>query len=100
MVRFSPVTYAANGEHSAVAHQAISSIVASRPAGTVRATRASSSGVGHSAAPAPSVAVGPGQIVFTRIPWDAHSTASVRVIATSPALAAAECTVPGPPVHA
>jgi hypothetical protein len=37
---------------------------------------------------------------FARIPCGAHSTASVLVIATIPAFAAAEWMVPGPPVQA
>src|ERR671922_257758 len=67
MVRFSPVMYAAAGEQSAAAQTATSSGVARRPAGTVAATLALSSSVGQRAWPAPSVSVGPGQIVFRRI---------------------------------
>src|SRR6185436_20282747 len=90
----------AYGEQSAVAHQATSSGVASRPAGTVAATRFRSSSVGQRAWPAPSVSAGPGQMQFARIPCGAHSTARVLVIATMPAFAAAEWIVPGPPVQA
>src|SRR5690242_8861985 len=100
MVRFVPVMYAAKGEQRAAVHQPISSTVASRPAGTVASTRSRSAWVGQSAPPAPSVSVGPGQIVLTRMLWGAHSTASVLVIANSPTFAEAECTVPGPPVQA
>src|SRR4029078_1108945 len=99
IVRFVPVMYAAKGEHRAVVHQPISSTEASRPAGTVASTPARASAVGQSAPPAPSVSVGPGQIVFTRMLCGAHSTASVLVMASSPAFADAERAVPRPQIQ-
>ena len=42
----------------------------------------------------------PGTSPFTWIPYGPHSTASDSVRFFTPALAAAECTKPGPPVHA
>ena len=39
---------------------------------------------------APGDSIGPGATALTRIPWSAHSTASVCVIDMTPALAAAE----------
>src|SRR6478672_2879225 len=42
----------------------------------------------------------PGTSEFTWIPYGPHSTASDSVRFFTPALAAAECTNPGPPVHA
>src|SRR5581483_11650329 len=49
---------------------------------------------------APSVGNGPGAIAFARILWCAHSTASERVIASTPALAHADGTTYAEPVHA
>ncbi len=57
-------------------------------------------GSGKSRCAAPGVSTGPGAIAFTRILWRAHSTASVRVIASTPAFALAEWITPGPPVQA
>src|SRR3954452_10248926 len=54
------------------------------------------SSVGQSRSRVSAVSTGPGEIALTRIPCVAHSTASVRVRVTTPAFAAAECTVPGP----
>ena len=42
----------------------------------------------------------PGTSPFTWMPYGPHSTASVSVRFFTPALAAAECAKPGPPVHA
>src|SRR5947209_2196100 len=42
----------------------------------------------------------PGTSAFTWIPYGPHSTASDSVRFFTPAFAAAECTKPGPPVHA
>src|SRR3954447_3214262 len=53
------------------------------------------SSVGQSRSRVSAVSTGPGEIALTRIPCAAHSTASVRVRLTTPAFAAAECTVPG-----
>jgi hypothetical protein len=39
----------------------------------------------------------PGSMLFSRMPRVAHSTASVRIIASTPALAATECAMPGKP---
>ena len=58
------------------------------------------SSVGKRWADAASVSTGPGAIAFTRMPSGAHSTASVLVRFQTPALAAAECAVPGLPVQA
>ena len=49
---------------------------------------------------APSVGNGPGATAFSRIPYAAHSTASERVMATTPALAAADGSTNAEPVSA
>ena len=46
------------------------------------------------------VRTGQGATAFTRMPYRAHSTASVRVNARTPALAEAEWAVPGPAIQA
>src|SRR5690606_2489974 len=63
---------------------------------TASATRRSAT---SSSAP-PASSIGPGAIALTRTPRTPHSTASVWVRLSTPALAAAECAVPGPPVQA
>ena len=45
----------------------------------------------------PSVGIGPGATAFTRIPSTAHSSARVRVSASTPALAAVACAIRGHP---
>ena len=57
---------------------------------------ASSRDPSHKRELAPSVGKDPGAIPLERIPYWAHSTASVRVMACTPALAAAEWMTPGP----
>jgi hypothetical protein len=56
--------------------------------------------VGHNACLDCSVSTNPGQRQFTWRLRGPHSTASVFVMAITPAFAAAECTVPGPPTQA
>ena len=51
-----------------------------------------SSGLGISRSHAPGVGKGPGAMAFSVMPYFAHSTASERVIASTPALAAADGT--------
>jgi hypothetical protein len=60
----------------------------------------SSDDVGSSRDHAPSVGKGPGAIALQRMPYVAHSTASERVIASTPAFAAADGTTKAEPVHA
>jgi hypothetical protein len=45
----------------------------------------------------PLVTITPGAIALTRMPWSAHSTASVFVMLSTPARAAPVCTMPGNP---
>ncbi len=49
---------------------------------------------------APSVGNGPGAMALRRIPCSAHSTASERIIASTPALAQAEGRTKADPVSA
>ncbi len=50
--------------------------------------RSWSSFVGHRTSFTPSVSIGPGEMQFTRMPYGAHSIASVRERLITPALAA------------
>src|SRR3954471_5821240 len=94
-----PVTKAAKGDASHVAAQPISCGSPTRPAGWRRASTRSSRAA-RSAAGMSSCGNSPGAIAFTRTPSGAHSTASDFVRLTTPAFAAAECAMPGPPVIA
>src|SRR3954447_20121030 len=54
---------------------------------------------GYSRSQAPGVGNSPGATAFRRMPFGPHSTARLRVIATIPALAAAEGAVKADPVN-
>src|SRR6185503_9698504 len=100
MVRQSPVTYAAPSDIKYTAASAISRGVPNRLSGTRLRAISSKEGSGISRENAPSVGTGPGAIAFTRTPYAAHSTASERVIANTPALAHADGSTNAEPVHA
>ena len=100
VVTTSPLTYGAASLTRNAARFASSSCSPKRPMGMRAFASASSSGVGISAFQAPCVGKGPGAMALKRIPYAAHSTASERVIASTPALAQAEGTTNADPVHA
>lgn len=52
--------------------------------------RFTASGESHNCFAAPGDSIGPGATALTRMPWPAHSAASVCVIDITPAFAAAE----------
>ncbi len=94
--RTTPVTKDAASEHKNRAAVAMSSIVASRPSGQSSSILFSDSGVTRRRTPSvPST--GPGATAFTRTPAGPHSTASARVSASTPALAADACDWPTVP---
>jgi len=95
-----PVTQRAASLASQTITSATSSAVPNRPSGICASTAFSISSEGQSRSPAPSLVNGPGDTAFTRIFDPAHSAASVRVIASTPAFAHAEWTTPGLPVVA
>ncbi len=90
MVSASPLMYSAQGETRKAAACAISCGVPILPTGILDNSFLSASGLPQSLLEAPSVATGPGAMALTRILYGAHSTARVRVRASTPALAAAE----------
>src|SRR5215211_3392623 len=100
IVTHSPVMYGAASLTRKAARLANSSWLPKRRIGIRDNDSFSSSGVGSSRDHAPSVGNGPGAIAFTRMPYAAHSTASDRVIASTPAFEAAEGTTNADPVHA
>src|SRR5437660_6448438 len=100
MVKQSPVTYPAPSDIKYTAALAISSGVPNRFSGTRFFAISSSAGSGISRENAPSVGTGPGAMALTRIPYAAHSTASDRVITSTPALAQAEGSTNAEPVQA
>ena len=69
-----------------------SDISPGRICGLVSRERAPGSSPGFRRLLIPSVGISPGPIAFSRTPYFAHSTASERVIAASPALLIAEGT--------
>ncbi len=100
IVTTSPVMKGAASETRKAARLVSSSCSPKRRSGMRAFASASTSGVGISADQAPSVGKGPGAMAFTRIPYVAHSTASERVIASTPAFPAADGTTKAEPVQA
>src|SRR5258708_39991926 len=97
-VRTSPVMKPDCGATKKVTASAISPGVPHLRRGTISVIRSMASGVLQSCLAAPADSTGPGATALTRMPWGAHSTASVCVIDKTSALAAAEWIVPGLPV--
>src|SRR5580704_1106113 len=102
--RIEPVIQSPAGDAKYATMLPISAGVPQRPRGILR--RACSSITVSTAGPpagwvnalrTPSVGMGPGAVAFTRIFAGAHSTASVRVRASTPALAAVACAICGQP---
>ena len=87
-----------------IASPAISSAVPTRPRGLPRPILSQSTPSVSPPKPTPVLSIqvgkGPGAMAFRRIPRRAHSTASDRVIATTPALAQAEGSTNAEPVQA
>src|SRR5919201_1115092 len=100
MVRQSPVTYAAPSQRRNTAASAISRGVPNRLSGMRFLAISVSCGSGMRRLNAPSVGTGPGAIALTRMPYAAHSTASERVSARTPAFAHADGRTNADPVHA
>ena len=67
-------------------------VPAGRPSGLLVSNRCARSGRGTSRSHAPWVGNGPGAIAFRRTPWPPHSTARLRVMASTPAFAIADGT--------
>src|SRR5262249_56369334 len=87
-------------EGRTVARLAISSGVPKRPEGMRPRAFFSASGVAMRREKAPSVWMGPGAIAFKRMFAWPHSTASERVMASTPALAQADGSAKAGPVQA
>src|SRR5438034_8425448 len=98
-VSVAPLMYAANGDERNVVAQPISRGCPTRPAGERSSSAEPRPGTALMFAVSSTCGTKPGTTQLTRMPYGAHSTASVSVRFFTPALAALECAKPGPPVH-
>jgi len=97
MANAAPVMKAASLLSRNATNAAISSGLATRPAGFMPATSSSPSAGAPSRPRNSGVSTLPVTSAFTRTPWPAHSSAAARVRPTTPCLAATYAAMPGTP---